>query len=105
MSIGDTTWNPYGSFEAEMQTGVDRPRSCGDDPRIRLPVVASRPDHDLDVTPQRVQEPEEPVGGEPVELPPEEGRHLGLVDSQELRRPGLRELSGMVQERGFSGNT
>ena len=54
--------------------------------------MLGRSNHNLNVTAQSVQEPKQPVRREPIELAPQECRHLRLVDSQELRRPGLREL-------------
>src|SRR5262245_20970983 len=41
------------------------------------------PDDDVDVLAQVVEQPEEPLGGEPAELAPHEGRDLRLVQAQQ----------------------
>ena len=51
--------------------------------------MLGRSNHDLDITIQGVQEPEQPVGREPIELASGQCRHHWLVDAQELCRPTL----------------
>jgi hypothetical protein len=67
--------------------------SLGDDPRIGLPFLPSGPNHDLHVTAQGIEEPEEPVHREAIDLAPSESRDFRLVNAQNGRGLSLGELS------------
>src|SRR5689334_16857860 len=67
--------------------------SRGDDPCVSLPLIPSRSDDDININPQGIQEPKEPVEREPIELAPHQSRYLGLVDAENRRGLGLSEFA------------
>src|SRR4029077_9140162 len=59
---------------------------------LGFPGLTCGPDDDFDIATQSVEESGEPIEGEAVELTPQEGRNLGLIDAEDARGLGLSQL-------------